>query len=229
MSIQWGLEQMSHITPVVQRLRITFGKSGSLKYTSSLDVAKIWERVLRRADLPILYTQGFNTRPRIQLAMPLPLGISSECEILDVSLREHIIIDESQLREQLLAVSPSGLTIQAIVEVDPRAATLQSLVDSAEYRIRFLDDIDPGCLRQKIQDILSRESIIVDRIRRRKRSVMDIRPLILDLYLDSSDDLIAHLSVGDRGNLRPDQIVEFMDLQHLHHSVHRYRLHTMQA
>ena len=56
-------------------------------YTSNLDVAKIWERVLRRADLPILYTQGFNTRPRIQLAMALPLGITSECELLDVALR----------------------------------------------------------------------------------------------------------------------------------------------
>ncbi len=219
---------MSHISPVAQRLRIIFGKSSSLKYTSNLDIAKIWERVLRRADLPILYTQGFNTRPRIQLAMPLPLGISSECEILDISLRKHINFDESELRDQLLAVSPPGLTIQAIAEVDPRAATLHSLVDSAEYRIRFLDDIDPACLRQKIADIMGRESIIVDRIRKRKRSVMDIRPLILDLYLDPSDDLIAHLSVGDRGNLRPDQIIELMSLQHLHHSVHRFRLHTMQ-
>ncbi len=220
---------MSHVSPVVQRLRITFGKTGSLKYTSSLDVAKIWERVLRRADLPILYTQGFNTRPRIQLAMPLPLGISSECEILDVSLREHIIVHEAKLRKQLLAVSPPGLTIQAIVEVDSRTATLQSLVESAEYRIRFLDDIEPSVLQQKIQDVLSRESIIIDRVKRRKRSVMDIRPLILDLNIDASNDLIAHLSVGDRGNLRPDQIIELLELQHLHYSAHRYRLQTRQA
>ncbi|MCY3781117.1 MAG: TIGR03936 family radical SAM-associated protein [Chloroflexi bacterium] len=220
---------MSHISPVAQRLRIIFGKSGSLKYTSNLDVAKIWERVLRRADLPILYTQGFNTRARIQLAMPLPLGISSECEILDIALREHIDFDESDLREQLLAVSPPGLTIQTIAEVDARAATLHSLVNSAEYRIRFHDEIDPACLRKKIDDILRRDTIIVDRIRKRKRSVMDIRPLLLDLYLDAAGDLIAHLSVGDRGNIRPDQIIELMNLQDLHHSVHRFRLHMMQA
>ena len=110
---------MSHVSPVVQRLRITFGKAGPLRYTSNLDVAKIWERVLRRADLPILYTQGFNTRPRIRLAMPLPLGISSECEILDISLRQRIDLDEAALMDQLLAVSPPGLTITSIVEVDP--------------------------------------------------------------------------------------------------------------
>ena len=218
---------MSHVSPVVQRLRITFGKTDSLRYTSSLDVAKIWERVLRRADLPILYTQGFNTRPRIRLAMPLPLGISSECEILDISLRERIQLDESALTNQLLAVSPQGLTIHGIVEVDLRASTLHSLIDSAEYRIHFLDAVDPEYLRGKIAEVMNRESIIVDRTRRRKRSVMDVRPLILALYLDDSLDMIAHLSVGDRGNLRPDQLLELMELQEFHHRVHRYKLYTI--
>lgn len=218
---------MSHVSPVVQRLRITFGKSGSLRYTSNLDVAKVWERVLRRADLPILYTQGFNTRPRIRLAMPLPLGISSECEILDVSLRQRIELDEAALRNQLLAVSPQGLTISSIVEVDLRASTLHSLIDSAEYQIHFVDAVDPQYLRQKIGEVMNRASIIIDRTRRRKRSVMDIRPLILALYLDDSHDMIAHLSVGERGNLRPDQLIELMELQDFYHSIHRYKLHTI--
>ncbi len=218
---------MSHISPVAQRLRVTFGKSGPLIYTSNLDTAKIWERVLRRADLPILYTKGFNTRPRISLAMPLPLGISSECEILEISLRERIELREDELRERLLSVSPQGLTVGAIVEVDTRASTLHSLVDNAEYRIQFLDDIDRQDLQRRIQELLSRESIIVDRVRRRKRSVMDIRPLILGLRLDSSDNLIAHLSVGDRGNLRPDQLMEHLGLTNLHHSVLRFKLHFL--
>ena len=218
---------MSHVSPVAQRLRITFGKTLSLRYTSSLDVAKIWERVLRRAGLPIMYTQGFNTRPRIRLAMPLPLGISSECEILDVSLRQRIDVDEAALRSQLLAVAPQGLTIGRIVEVDLRASTLHSLIDSAEYRIHFLDEVDPEYLRLKISEIMNRKSIIIDRTRRRKRSVMDIRPLILALYLDDAHDMIAHLSVGDRGNLRPDQLIELMELSEFHHSVHRYKLHTI--
>ena len=103
-----AVEQMSHISPVAQRLRVTFGKTGPLKYTSNLDTAKIWERVLRRADLPILYTKGFNMRPRISLAMPLPLGISSECEILEISLRERIECREAELKARLLSVSPHG-------------------------------------------------------------------------------------------------------------------------
>ena len=218
---------MSHVSPVAQRLRITFGKSGPLMYTSNLDVAKIWERVLRRADLPILYTQGFNTRPRISLAMPLPLGISSDCEILDISLRERIDFRSSDLAAELLAVSPQGLSIADIVEVDLRAATMQSRIISAEYRVRFFDEIDTENLQLKIDAILARESIIVERIRKRKRSVMDVRPLIVALSIDDSSDLIAHLSVGDRGNMRPDQLIELMELTDIHHSIHRYRLHTL--
>ena len=219
---------MSHISPVKQRLRITFGKLGTLKYTSNLDIAKIWERTLRRADLPILYTQGFNTRPRIQLAMPLPLGITSECEILDAALRERIDFQEAELIERLLQVAPRGLTIHAIAEVEARAATMQSLVLSAEYRIRFEDGIDGAMLRARIDDLLNRESIIVEKVRKRRRSVMDLRPLILELYIDEGNDLIAHLSVGDRGNMRPDQLIEQMGLADEYFSAHRRKLHTLQ-
>ena len=218
---------MSHLSPVAQRLRITFGKSGPLKYTSSLDIAKIWERVLRRADLPILYTKGFNTRPRISLAMPLPLGISSECEILDISLRERIDFVAGDLAQQLLTVSPHGLSISAIAEVDLRAATMQSRMISAEYRIQFLDGLDSALLQQKIDELLERDSIILEKVRKRKRSVMDVRPLIIALNIDQNNDLIAHLAVGERGNFRPDQLVEILDLADLYHSIHRYNLHTL--
>lgn len=218
---------MTHLSPVVQRLRITFGKAGPLRYTSNLDMAKIWERVLRRADLPLLYTRGFNTRPRISLAMPLPLGISSECEILDISLRERLNFCEASLREQLLAVSPQGLSIAAITEVDPRSSSLQSRISSAEYRIRFHDALERASLQRKIDELLCQETIVVERRRRRKRSVMDVRPLILSLAIDDQADLLAHLSVGDRGNLRPDHLLELLDLDGLHTSIHRRRLHML--
>lgn len=223
------MEQMSHESPMQQRLRITFGKHGPLKYTSSLDVAKIWERVLRRADLPILYTQGFNTRPRLQLAMPLPLGITSECEMLDVAMREAINIDEPTLIETLLSVSPSGLSIHAIEEVDVRASAMQSIVESAEYRIRFEDSYQREKLEEDVEKLLKSEKIIVEKVRKRKRSIMDIRPLIVSLHVDDNDDLIAHLSVGERGNLRPDQLLEQMGLANEYVSVHRYKLHTIDS
>jgi radical SAM-linked protein len=176
--------------PIKQRLHITFGKHGPLKYTSNLDVAKIWERALRRAQLPILYTQGFNARARIQLASALPLGITSECEILDVSLRESIELDG--LVERLAAVSPTGLTTYSIRQVPPRSPALQTLVRSAEYRIHFEDAVDQELLRQRIRALLAADEIASTRERKGKKSIhVDIRPLIYGLSVDESGDLIA--------------------------------------
>ena len=209
--------------PIKQRLHITFGKQGALKYTSNLDLAKIWERVLRRAYLPILYTQGFNARARIQLATALPLGITSECELLDVSLREPISLEG--LKERIAAVSPAGLPVYAIEDVPVRSPALQTLVRSAEYRIQFDDNVDRDTLREKIAALLAAESVATTRDRKGKSIEVDIRPLIHDLRIDGASNLIAHLAVGNQGNLRPDQVVEHLGLADGYYTVHRFRLH----
>lgn len=213
--------------PIKQRLHITFGKFEALKYTSNLDVAKLWERVLRRADLPILYSEGFNIRPRIALASALPLGISSECEILDVSLKEPIPLDS--LAERLAAVSPPGLRIIKIAQVPVRAPALQTLVRSAEYRIRFEDGLSPELIAARIRALLQAGSLDTRRERKGKITTVDLRPLIYDLRVDENGDLLAHLAVGDRGNLRPDELLEAMNLADQFVSVHRFRLHLAEA
>ncbi len=221
-------QSVTHISPIKQRLRIVFGKFGALKYTGHLDTAKLWERVLRRVNLPILYTRGFNARPRIQLASALPLGITSECEILDVVLKERIKLDN--LIERLLAVSPAGLKIYSIREVPAGSPALQTLVRGAEYRICFEDGVDSGLLQARINAILSAESIIEVREKRGKKgklrkTTVDLRPLIHDLRIDEQGNLIAHLTVGDRGNIRPSRVLQEMGLDDTYHSIHRFRLH----
>ncbi len=214
---------MTQESPVKQRIQITFGKFGALKYTSNLDMAKTWERVLRRADLPILYSKGFNTRPRIHLVSALPLGITSECEILDVSLREPISLDG--VIENLLAVSPDGLRIYAIREAAVNSPTLQSLARSAEYRITFPDGIGHERVQRAIEAILSADSLVTTRRKKGKNSSADLRPLIYDLHVNENGDLIAHLAVGDHGNLRPDDLLAEMGLDDVHTVIHRFRLH----
>ena len=129
-------------TKAAQRLRITFGKRGALQYTGNLDIAKIWERVLRRAGLPVLYSRGFTPRPRLQFATATPLGITSECELLDVWLRKIVLLEE--VLPRLHAVSPTDLEIRSARAVPVRSPSLPTLVRSAEYRIRFPDGLPPG-------------------------------------------------------------------------------------
>lgn len=210
-------------SPLKQRIRLTFGKHANLKYIGQLDLAKLWERVLRRAAIPVLYSQGFNTRPRLQLASALPLGITSDCEIIDVQLRETIELDD--LPERLHAVSPAGLVIYDVQTVPNDGPALQTLVRASTYRIRFEDPINPDALREAVRRTLDAEQIIRTRRSKRRDVSFDMRPLILDLHLDEAGDLIAELAVGDRGNLRPDQLLHELGFHELHHSVHRLKLY----
>lgn len=207
-----------------QRLHVTFGKYGALRYTSNLDLAKVWERTLRRAKLPLLYSQGFNTRPRIQLASALPLGITSECEILDISLKERISLNN--FIETISMVSPDGLRLYAVVEVPIKSPALQTLVQSADYRIQFDQDIDRERLQQRIKSILDLKNIFITKTRKNKKTAIDLRPMIHSLTLDENGDLIAHIAAGDRGNVRLEDLInELLPEQNIHYNAHRFRLY----
>ncbi len=214
---------MNPDNPTKQRLVITFGKFEAMRYTSNLDVAKVWERVLRRANLPLLYSKGFNTRPRIQLATALPLGVTSECELLDVALKEVIPIDEVVARLQ--AVSPQGLRIYEIKEANIYSPALQTLVRSAEYRIRFIDPVDLVSLQHRIDALLGQSTILKAVQRKNRKSSVDLRQLIYELYLDESGNLIAHLAAGEQGSIRAEDILRELDLGEITFTAHRLRLH----
>lgn len=214
---------MNDNIPIKQRLHIRFGKFDALVYTSNLDVAKLWERVLRRADLPILYSQGFNTRPRLALASALPLGISSECEILDVSLREPIALEG--LVEKLMATAPPGLKIYEISEVPVRSPALQTLVRSCEYRIHFEDGVDRALLQERIERLLASDTMAKEKEVKGRLVSINVRSLVYDLQVDENGDIMSHLAVGDRGNVRPDEILAELGLADAPVSVHRFQLH----
>ena len=98
-----------------QRWRITFAKTEAMRFTSHLDLIMTWERTFRRSGLPLSYSEGFNPRPVINLAAPLPLGFTSKGEIGDFWLSEAVSNDviSSSLNRSL----PPGLAILTIEEI----------------------------------------------------------------------------------------------------------------
>ena len=78
-----------------QRLRLRFSKGEQLKYISHLDLARAWERAFRRAGLPVAHSQGFNPRPRLQIAAALPVGVTGRAEYLDVWLTEALVPEDA--------------------------------------------------------------------------------------------------------------------------------------
>src|SRR5512137_2057844 len=116
------------------RIRITFSKTGSLRYIGHLDLHQVWERTARRAGLPLAYTQGFHPGPKLQVACALPLGFAGRCELVDMFLTEPAS-SIPQMQVALQSAAPPGLTVLQVEQVDERSPALQTQVSAAEYEV----------------------------------------------------------------------------------------------
>jgi radical SAM family uncharacterized protein/radical SAM-linked protein len=117
----------------IQRFRVWFGKQGSMALVSHLDLVRLFERVVRRAALPVSFTGGFRAGPRISIANALPLGATSSGEIVDFELTESLELADFQQR--LRAVLPADIPIYQVKEIDIKAPSATKLLDQAEYSI----------------------------------------------------------------------------------------------
>ena len=168
------------------RLRITFSKSGALRYSGHLDLVRIWERSMRRAGIPLAYTQGFHPGPKIQIAAALPLGFSGRAEILDIWIQEAAAepgvspqadAPVRRYADLLQPAAPPGLTIVSVEEVEARGPALQTQVTAAEYAVTLLEAGQASGLDRRIEALLSKDSLP----RERRGKPYDLRPLILSL------------------------------------------------
>lgn len=186
------------------RVRLTFTKQGALRYIGHLDLHKIIERSIRRAKLPLAYSQGFHPQPKINLAAALPLGFSSRAEVMDIWLNENVQDVPAALQDH----APPGLTMLNAIQVDDREPSLQSQVIAAEYQVEITEAGSTSSLTEKIASILESESI--PRIRRKKE--YDLRPLIEELTCTSDNSLFMRLTAREGATGRPEEVLDVMGI-----------------
>jgi len=185
-----------------------------MRFTGHLDLARAWGRWLRRAKLPVAYSKGFNPQPRMNLAAALPLGFSSECELMDVWLEESLPMDE--LLARLLPAAPPGLTIRAVKEVELKGPSLQSRLTAMEYHVRL--DPRPD-LAERVAALLAAGALP----RERRGKSYDLRPLVQDVWLEA-EGLGMRLAARPGGTGRPDQVLLELGLDPLALHIHRTQL-----
>jgi len=182
------------------RVRVTFSKQGALRYTGHLDLHKIWERSIRRAKLPLAYSQGYHPQPKINLAAALPLGFSSSAEVMDMWLNE----DVEDIITALQSSVPPGLTILQAEAVDDHEPSLQSQVIASEYQVEITEAGSASGLTERVASVLDSESI--PRVRRKKD--YDLRPLIEELKLTDEDQLFMRLTAREGATGRPEEVLD---------------------
>ena len=196
------------------RLRITFSKTGSLRYTGHLDLQTVWERTARRAALSLAYTHGFHPGPRLQIASALPLGIAGRAEIVDMWL-DSDPGDFAEVQKRLQAGSPPGLTILHVEAVDEHGPALQTQVVSAEYSLTLLEPVSGPDLPSRLEALLAAGSLP----RERRGKPYDLRPLVEELSITTFPEGDAHggrlfmrlaARVGATG--RPEEVLDVLGI-----------------
>ena len=200
------------------RIRLTFSKTEAMRYTGHLDLHRTWERTLRRACLPLAYSQGFHPQPRLNLACALPLGFTSQCEVLDAWLETDLPLAE--IATSLNPALPPGLLIQDIAEVDGRGPALQTQVQSADFIITLLDA--PPDLDERLVGLLSAAQIL----RQRRGKPYDLRPLIeklehLPTPAGAQQQLSTRLAAREAATGRPEELLAALDIPFEKTRVHR--------
>src|SRR4051794_10145755 len=161
-------------TETVQRLRIRFAKRGRLRFTSHRDVARAFERALRRAAVPLAYSSGFTAHPRVSWVGAAPTGVASEAEYLEIGLAEAR--DPEQVRTKLDAALPPGLDVVACVEAAGKP--LADLIDASVWSVR-LPGVTPSRAAQAVRTLLDAPSAPVEKLTKSGRRTVDVRAALV--------------------------------------------------
>jgi len=194
--------------PLRLRYRIRFAKTGLLRWTSHRDLARLWERLVRRAQLNLSMTEGFHPKPRIGFPSALALGISGINEVVELDLAERLSAPE--LLQRLAADDQPGLEIKSVQQLPDQSGKAKLM--HTEYRITPPDPelggpiIDPDQVRRSIAELLGRSEVTVTR----KNKPLTVAVADQITRLQWTDALELTLAASDAATLKPTDVLDLM-------------------
>ncbi|TYT70151.1 TIGR03960 family B12-binding radical SAM protein [Microcystis aeruginosa] len=198
-----------------QRIRVWFGKIGEMALVSHLDLVRLFDRVVRRAAIPISFTGGFHPGPRISIANALSLGATSSGEIVDFELTK--VMDLETFKQQLTAQLPADLPVYQVEEIPLNAPAATRVLEKAEYLLTFNSEgIDCQQWQNWIEAI--KQATVMERektTKSGKKVTINLREQLYELELKTVDKQAVLCYVGSCRNdgtlLQPDHIVEMLE------------------
>jgi radical SAM-linked protein len=166
-----GREQVSET-----RIRVRYAKAGKLRFVSAIDLGRLWERALRKAQLPIAYSEGFSPHPKVSFPDALPLGYASTGEYAELAFAAPVAIEPAV--EAVNAAFPEGLEVLAAVEVADGAPRLSKWLKASLWDVDYADSVDADRLAEAAQAVLALDAVVVDRARKDEVVQVDARPAV---------------------------------------------------
>ena len=165
-------------------MRMHYRRGDAVRFLSHLDVLRLFELALRRARIPIVFTQGFNPHPKLSFGPSLATGLTSDAEYVDLQIHEN---DQApDLHERLAAQLPLGMEIIAVRRLQKKAAALAALVNRADYECRLNSRPADLKLENRFQMILKEKELLVQRKKKKETRTIDVRPYIESFKIQDS-------------------------------------------
>ncbi len=143
----------------IQKVKITYGKYGLIRFIGHLDTMDTIFTAARRAGLPLCYTEGFNPRIKASFSPPLSLGFSSDVEFMELFLNETVAVDK--LKGSLQKELPEGMIIKSVEEIAVKSKSLNNAIEAAGYRFSFEGfNVDKGLLNERKKKLLEASSVL---------------------------------------------------------------------
>lgn len=190
---------------------LTFSKTGTICYTSHLDMMKMFKRVFKRAGIKQSYSQGFNPHPKMTFAQPLSLGYWGLGELLEFETEEDYSAEF--IKNTLVPLMPEGIVITDCVTAEPSKKTLAAKTEAAEYIIAVplheALEMDPSQVHEKY---MGQEKILTYKKQKKKKELaeVDIKPMIRDISFVVEEETLfitAFLDSGSTSNLSPELVI----------------------
>jgi radical SAM-linked protein len=208
------------------RLRLKFSRGDKLKFLSHLDMMRLWERSLRRAGMPPCYSEGFSPHPKISLAAPLPVGVTSQAEIMDVFLEGRIT--PNLFVQKIASHLPDGVAIIDVMSVNLQASSLQSSLRQAEYIVEIDSGSEGEQVEGEIASLLAKDKLAWHHARDTGDRHYDLRALIDNIRLIAKTGngyrIGMRLRCDSSGSGRPEQVIKALGFDQFPVSVERTNL-----
>ncbi len=185
----------------MRNIRIFFSKRDRAKYISHLDMTRLFQRAVRRSGITMWYTEGFHPHLYMTFALPLSLGIESDCESVDMRLVDEISLEG--VKERLNAVLPVGVTVTDVKDVGMKA----NVIASSNYSVKVYS---LSKKKDEMIDFLSRDEILMVKKGKAGEKTVNVKSWIYDFEVSESGrdlDLSLRLASGNTNTLNPQMLL----------------------
>lgn len=173
------------------KVRISYRKLGKVRFLGHLDMARLWERGLRKAAVPVAMSAGFTPRPKVSFGLALPTGAESVVELFDVTLDDDPDdddgVDHERLQASLSGAMPPGIDVLDVDSASPLVWSLQEDVTATTW-VMAIDSASQNEMYDRVSEVVDAPEIWIERERKGERRRDDVRPGVLDLRVVTRDD-----------------------------------------